>query len=127
MIAIKSMTVKLEDGKLWLSYTEDKETVIPSMSHLDLLSKAKELLVFLNEKTGKTYKDVSANTSLIVARLKEYELDDLKSMVALKCREWRGGTMEQYLRPATLFNATKCAQYMAQLEVFNDNSKLPGL
>jgi len=34
----------------------------------------------------------------------------------MKCREWGADEkMEEYLRPATLFNATKFAQYRGKL------------
>jgi len=75
-----------------------------------------EILNFLNEKTGRNYQPVKSNLSMITARLKEYSKTQLRQVIAKKCREW--GTdekMEQYLRPATLFNATKCAQYVGEL------------
>jgi len=75
-----------------------------------------EILNFLNEKTGRNYQPVKSNLSMISARLKEYSKTQLRQVIAKKCREW--GTdekMEPYLRPATLFNATKCAQYVGEL------------
>ena len=79
---------------------------------------AKEVLDFLNEKTGKSYQPVRANTDLINARLKEgASVDDLRAVVAKKCREWGADEkMSRYLRPATLFNATKFAQYRGELD-----------
>ena len=76
----------------------------------------KAILIFLNEKTGKKYQPVKANLSLISARLKEYSEDQLRQVIAKKCREW--GTddkMAQYLRPKTLFNATNFANYAGEL------------
>lgn len=78
---------------------------------------AKEILAFLNEKTGRNYEPVPANLELIAARLKDgVSAEDLRAVVAKKCREWLGDErMTQYLRPATLFNRTKFAQYQGEL------------
>ena len=84
---------------------------------------AREVLDFLNAKTGRHYQPVDANLKLIVARLKEgASVADCRAVVAKKCREWSTDEkMSDYLRPATLFNATKFAQYRGELtEVQND-------
>jgi uncharacterized phage protein (TIGR02220 family) len=75
------------------------------------------VLGFLNEKTGRNYQPSPANIDLIVARLKDGSTpDELRAVIAKKCREWKGdATMDQYLRPATLFNRTKFAQYQGEL------------
>ena len=80
-------------------------------------STAIAVLDFLNEKTGRRYKPVKANLELIAARLREgASEEDLRAVVAKKCREWSGdAAMAIYLRPATLFNATKFAQYQGEL------------
>lgn len=75
-----------------------------------------EVLNFLNEKTGRNYQPVKSNLSMIKARLKEYSITQLNQVIAKKCRDWGADEkMEPYLRPATLFNATKCAQYVGEL------------
>ena len=39
-------------------------------------------------------------------------------VIAKKTREWKGNLkMDEYLRPATLFNATKFEQYVGELVV----------
>ena len=78
---------------------------------------AREVLEFLNEKTGRHYRDSKPNMGLIVARLKEgVTVADCRSVIAKKCREWgKDEKMNQYLRPATLFNSTKFAQYVGEL------------
>ena len=83
-----------------------------------LTEKAKEVLDFLNEKAGRNYRYADVNMDFIKARIKSgIEVDDLKSIVAMKCREWKGTDMEKYLRPATLFNREKCEQYYGELDV----------
>jgi uncharacterized phage protein (TIGR02220 family) len=74
---------------------------------------AKELLEFLNKKTGKGFRPVLANLEPISARLKEgFSPQDIKTVIARKCMEWgKDDLMSKYLRPATLFNRSKFAQY----------------
>lgn len=78
---------------------------------------ALEVLGFLNEKTGRNYQPVKANVDLIAARLKEgATVDDCMAVIAKKFREWwPDDKMRDYLRPATLFNAQKFAQYRGEL------------
>lgn len=78
---------------------------------------ARSVLTFLNEKTGRRYQPVEANIRPIVARLKDGATEqELRQVVAKKCREWGADEkMAMYLRPATLFNATKFAQYQGEL------------
>lgn len=84
----------------------------------ELKSKAKELLGFLNAKTGRNFEPVAVNLERIEARLKEgASFDDCKSIIAKKCGEWSADEkMAQYLRPATLFGREKFWQYHGQLE-----------
>jgi uncharacterized phage protein (TIGR02220 family) len=85
----------------------------------DVHRQAREVLNFLNDKTGRNYEPVPANLEMVEARLKEgASVDDLRAVVAKKTREWASDEkMAQYLRPATLFNRTKFAQYKGELGV----------
>jgi uncharacterized phage protein (TIGR02220 family) len=78
---------------------------------------ALQILKFLNDKTGRDYQPVDANLDMIAARLKEgATVEDCRAVVAKKCREWSADEkMSEYLRPATLFNATKFAQYRGEI------------
>jgi uncharacterized phage protein (TIGR02220 family) len=81
-------------------------------------AQAVEVLQFLNEKTGRQYQPVEANIGMIAARLKGgATVTQCRQVIAKKCREWTGSEREVYLRPATLFNATKFAQYQGELVV----------
>jgi len=62
---------------------------------------ARQILAFLNEKTGKKYRPVAANLNMIRARIKEgYSVDELRQVVAMMCRKWgRDEKMCGYLRP----------------------------
>lgn len=61
---------------------------------------------FLNEICGTKYKSNAAATKKhINARIKEgFTLDDFKSVIQKKYKEWHNTDMAQYLRPSTLFS-----------------------
>lgn len=83
---------------------------------------AKKVIQHLNDKTGRSYKAVPSNTSLINARLKEgATVNDIVAVINRKCAEWLDDPkFSQFLRPSTLFNATKFNDYLGQL-----NTPLP--
>lgn len=95
------------------------ETLEPNHEKPNLAAKAKAVLQFLNEKTGRAYEPVDSNLKPIVARMKEGATEaHLRQVIAKKCREWGADEkMEQYLRPKTLFNATNFANYKGELVV----------
>ncbi|WP_434170017.1 conserved phage C-terminal domain-containing protein [Streptococcus agalactiae] len=75
-------------------------------------------IAYLNQKTNSNYKFVDSNINLVKARLKNgYSLDDFKVVVDKKCSEWGNSDMAKYLRPSTLFNASKFESYLNQPEV----------
>jgi len=82
-----------------------------------LRRQALEVLGFLNEKAGKRFEATDANLDFIKGRLREgRDVQTLRMVIAMKCREWKDDEhMRQYLRPATLFNKSKCAQYVGEL------------
>lgn len=73
----------------------------------------KEIVDYLNERSGKKYKSSGINTKKrIKARWSEgFRLEDFKKVVDNKVISWLGGSMEQYLRPETLFG-TKFEGYL---------------
>jgi phage replication O-like protein O len=75
-----------------------------------------ECLNYLNEKANRNYKPVKSNLDFIKARLKEgFTKDEIFHVINVKVSQWLNDVaMNQYLRPATLFNATKFAQYAAE-------------
>lgn len=75
-----------------------------------------EVLKFLNNKTGRNYREVDVNLKPIVSLLRSgITPQQLKGIIAKKSREWVGTDREEYLRPATLFNKTKAEQYLGEL------------
>lgn len=79
-------------------------------------SAAKEVLDHLNKKTGKNYQPVTANLHMINARIKEFSVEDCIAVIDMKVSEWLSDEkMNQYLRPATLFNAKNFASYQGMI------------
>lgn len=112
----REMKRSVTDGNGQKRYTDtDTDTSLTTLSGKP--DDARLILEFLNGKTGKQFRPVTANLTLIRARLKEgATADDCRAVIARKFREWKGSDMEKYLRPATLFNREKFAQYSGELE-----------
>lgn len=79
---------------------------------------AEKILAHLNAAAGRDYRPVPSNIKLIRARLKEGATPaEIRAVIDLKVKQWaKDAKMAQYLRPDTLFNATKFAQYIGQLK-----------
>jgi len=76
-----------------------------------------DVLDYLNAKASRNYQPVDANTKLIAARIREgATVEQLKAVVDAKVHDWLNDPkMSTYLRPETLFGATKYAQYAGAL------------
>ena len=73
-----------------------------------------EIIRYLNEKTGRDYHKTTAHIKYIKDRLGEgYTLDNFKSVIDIKVKEWLGTEMSKYLRPQTLFGG-KFDSYLNQ-------------
>ena len=75
------------------------------------------ILHFLNEKSGKSFREVESNLAPIMARLQDFDEITLRSIVIHRHQLWGADEkMAEYLRPNTLFNASKCAAYAGEIE-----------
>lgn len=74
-----------------------------------------DIVRYLNEHAGTQYKETSKTTrNVIIARLNEgFSIDDFKTVIYKKCKEWCDTDMAKYLRPQTLFG-TKFEAYLNQ-------------
>lgn len=87
----------------------EKVTPIPN-NNADI----KQIIEYLNEKAGTKYRATTkATVRLINARLQEFTVDDCKTVIDKKVKEWKYTEMEQYLRPQTLFG-NKFEAYLNQ-------------
>lgn len=71
------------------------------------------VISYLNDRAGRKFKNVQGNAKHINARLKEgHTVEEMKTVIDKKVAEWKGGTMDEYLRPSTLFNSEKFEGYL---------------
>ena len=82
-------------------------------------------LHYLNQKTGKAFREVETNLAVIHARLREHDvtIDGVRQMIDRQCALWKGSEMEEYLRPQTLFGKEKFDGYYAARLVPLPNAK----
>lgn len=80
---------------------------------------ARAVVHFLNEKSGKKFRETSVNLGFIDARLSEegVDLDGVKKMIERQVVIWKGTDMDRFLRPETLFNETKFDSYYANKDL----------
>ncbi|GFF01086.1 hypothetical protein DmLsi_28890 [Lactiplantibacillus plantarum] len=84
----------------------------------------KTVIDYLNQKADKHFKHTDANKRLIIARYKDggFTVDEMKKVIDNQCAKWLNNPeMNQYLRPATLFRASKFEGYLNDQSV--DNNK----
>ncbi|WP_155837572.1 DUF1376 domain-containing protein [Herminiimonas sp. CN] len=76
-----------------------------------------QILDYLNQQTGRNYRPVKTNISLISARLTEgAKPDECRAVIDAKVSAWADDAkMSEYLRPKTLFCAINFAQYVGEL------------
>lgn len=73
------------------------------------------IIDYLNEKAGTHYRQVESNYKHIKARLQDFSVDDLKTVIDKKCKEWIGTEFEKYLTPETLFRPGNFEKYLNQI------------
>ena len=72
-----------------------------------------EIISYLNEKTSSKYKATKTHKEFIHARLEEgFIKEDFFTVIDNKVKTWKGTEWEKYLRPSTLFNASKFQGYL---------------
>lgn len=69
---------------------------------------------YLNEKTGKHFKHTNTNKGLVMARQHDgFSTEDMQKVIDHQCKLWLNNKdMAQYLRPSTLFRASKFEGYL---------------
>jgi uncharacterized phage protein (TIGR02220 family) len=106
---------EVKGGEISLSGTPDDvlpEDVGKSDEVRALNQKARPIIDYLNEKTSSRFKHVDSQLKFLRGRLGEgVTHEELCRVVDFKVAEWSGTDMERFLRPATLFNATKYQGY----------------
>lgn len=86
-------------------------------------------LHWLNEKSGKRFRESESSLTPINARLKESGVDiaGVRQMITRQCELWKETRMQEYLRPETLFGKEKFNGYYAakDLPVNFEDKKQP--
>lgn len=78
-----------------------------------------EIVSYLNQQAGKNYSATAkATRGYIIDRHKEgFTLDDFKTVIDKKVRDWKGTEYEKFLRPETLFAGKHFDSYLNEPEV----------
>lgn len=98
---------------------ENRIETLCHVSHDDVDKSHYEIIEYLNLKTGSKFKPTTKPyIQAIRSRLKEgYTVDDFKTVINKKCREWKGTKLEKYLTPKTLFASSHFDTYLNSNEM----------
>ena len=105
--------------------SKSKELVLHEQDQTHLSGKPDDaclILNHLNKIANTSFREVKSNLDFIRSRLKEgATVEDAKKVIEMKSGEWKGTDRAIYLRPMTLFNASKFNQYVGQLSTRTTN------
>jgi uncharacterized phage protein (TIGR02220 family) len=118
----------------WLNALPIDKTItvseVLSMANDTLLEKEDNMIPlkvidYLNTQAGTTFTAKNKKAiQLVGARVKEgYTFVDFKIVIDKKCKQWLGTEQAIYLRPITLFNATKFETYLNESEITKTNKE----
>ena len=98
---------------------ENRIETLCHVSHDDMDKSHFEIIEYLNIKTGSKFKATTKPyIQAIRSRLKEgYTVNDFKTVIDKKCREWQGTKLEKYLTPKTLFAPSHFDTYLNSNEM----------
>lgn len=92
-----------------------------------LRGEAVRIIEFLNDRSGKNFYTTPTNVNFIVGRFREgFTPLQVRQVVAMKVREWKNDAeWAKYLRPETLFNATKFSSYVGEIVEVPEDDHAP--
>lgn len=110
------------DTQIRIDKIREEENRIETLCHVthdDVDKSHIEIIEYLNFKTGSKFKPTTKPyVQAIRSRLKEgYTVDDFKTVIDKKCREWKGTKLEKYLTPKTLFAPSHFDTYLNSNEI----------
>ena len=109
------------------NFNEGSKETLPNNINNNIDIKDKDnidiIVDYLNLKADKSFKRSTPDTKKhISARLKEgFTVDDFKTVIDKKVKEWKGTDFEKFLRPQTLFG-TKFESYLNQTSQIQNKS-----
>lgn len=87
-------------------YSNNNKDSNNNINNIVYRSTAKEIIDYLNQKTGKHYKYTETNIKKIKTRFEEsFTKEDFITVIDKKCEEWLNTDYEKFLRPETLFGS----------------------
>jgi len=111
-----------DDGFKFIDAKKKKSILVPELSK-DLIIK---VIDYLNEKSFSSYTLSKSNIECINSRIKEgYTLNDFKLVIDNKCKQWLGTSQQKYLRPITLFQASKFENYLNEPQLQINGKQKP--
>jgi len=107
------VSIELSKQNLIVQVVRNKKAVNDKKQLKTNIELHREVIAYLNEKTNKKFTIKNKQTvRFINARLKEgFNVDDFKKVIDIKSEKWLNSSMEDYLRPQTLFS-TKMEGYL---------------
>lgn len=73
----------------------------------------RKVIDFLNKEVGSRYRYAKGSEKLIIGRLNDgYSIDDFKTVISFKAKEWIGTKWQSFLRPSTLFRPSNFDNYL---------------
>lgn len=109
-----------------ISYGNKEVKVVEKTSYKPIKTTsplADAVIDYLNLKAEKNFRKAPSSTKIIVARENEgYVLEDFMRVIDTKCNQWLNTEWDRFLRPSTLFNATKFQEYLAEKPMKNKQS-----
>lgn len=79
----------------------------------DITDTINKVLEYLNVATNSTYTNTKINSECIHARINEgFTISDFIKVIDTKVEQWIGTEQQKYLRPITLFSASKFENYL---------------
>ena len=101
------VSIELINQNLIIKVVRNKKKVNKPKQSTSNIELHKKVIEYLNEKTNKRFTIKNKQTiRFINARIKEgYNEFDFKKVIDIKSEKWLNSSMEDYLRPQTLFSA----------------------
>jgi uncharacterized phage protein (TIGR02220 family) len=110
--ALESLHEDLDIGDTFFSCEEViRRQKISQRLNVAIMENARDILNHLNECTGKGFRSVESNLKPIALLLKSYDKKVIIQVIDNKVAKWQGTSMEDYLRPSTLFRPSKFEEY----------------
>ena len=103
------------NGRPALIVTIDRETgEVAARNAITDTAAADAVIDYLNTVAGTKYQKTPKNRSYINARLAEdHTAEECRRVIDSRWAAWRGTSMQEYMRPCTLFNSEKFEGYLS--------------